>query len=64
MKLGLQVVRFDWPGSPVNTGAKLAEIADINNISSGRNAGTIIGATFLKNFVKHRSILKPPTIFF
>ena len=27
MKLGLQVVRFDWPGSPPNTGAKLAEIA-------------------------------------
>lgn len=27
MKLGLQVVRFDWPGSPENTGAKLAEIA-------------------------------------
>jgi len=27
MKLGLQVVRFDWPGSPQNTGAKLAEIA-------------------------------------
>lgn len=26
MKLGLQVVRFDWPGSPENTGAKLAEI--------------------------------------
>lgn len=27
MKIGLQVVRFDWPGSPDNTGAKLAEIA-------------------------------------
>jgi F420-dependent oxidoreductase-like protein len=26
MRLGLQVVRFDWPGSPENTGAKLAEI--------------------------------------
>jgi F420-dependent oxidoreductase-like protein len=24
--MGLQVVRFDWPGSPENTGAKLAEI--------------------------------------
>jgi F420-dependent oxidoreductase-like protein len=27
MKIGLQVVRFDWPGSPGNTGVKLAEIA-------------------------------------
>jgi F420-dependent oxidoreductase-like protein len=27
LKIGLQVVRFDWPGSPANTGAKLAEIA-------------------------------------
>ncbi len=27
MKLGLQIVRFNWPGSPENTGAKLAEIA-------------------------------------
>jgi F420-dependent oxidoreductase-like protein len=27
MKVGLQVVRFDWPGSPENTGPKLAEIA-------------------------------------
>ena len=26
MKIGLQVVRFDWPGSPANIGAKLAEI--------------------------------------
>lgn len=26
MKLGLQVVRFDWPGSPENIGPKLAEI--------------------------------------
>ena len=26
MKLGLQIVRFDWPGSPANIGAKLAEI--------------------------------------
>ena len=26
MRLGLQVVRFDWPGSPENTGPKLAEI--------------------------------------
>jgi len=29
-----------------------SEIADINNISSEKNAGTIIGAVFLKNFVK------------
>jgi len=29
-----------------------SDIADINNISSSRHAGTIIGATFLKNFVK------------
>lgn len=29
-----------------------SDIADINNVSSGRNAGTIMGATFLKNFVK------------
>ena len=27
MKLGLQVVRFDWPGSPENIGGKLGEIA-------------------------------------
>lgn len=27
MKLGLQIVRFDWPGSPENIGTKLAEIA-------------------------------------
>jgi F420-dependent oxidoreductase-like protein len=27
MKLGLQIVQFNWPGSPENTGAKLAEIA-------------------------------------
>jgi len=27
MKLGLQVVRFDWPGSPANIGPKLGEIA-------------------------------------
>src|SRR3990172_6282866 len=26
MRLGLQVVRFDWPGGPENTGPKLAEI--------------------------------------
>lgn len=26
MKLGLQIIRFDWPGSPANIGAKLAEI--------------------------------------
>ena len=26
MKIGLQVVRFDWPGSPANIGSKLAEI--------------------------------------
>lgn len=26
MKIGLQVVRFDWPGSPANTAARLAEI--------------------------------------
>jgi F420-dependent oxidoreductase-like protein len=27
MKIGLQLPRFDWPGSPQNLGAKLAEIA-------------------------------------
>lgn len=27
MRLGLQIVRFNWPGSPENTGVKLAEIA-------------------------------------
>lgn len=27
MKIGLQIPRFNWPGSPQNTGAKLAEIA-------------------------------------
>jgi F420-dependent oxidoreductase-like protein len=27
MKIGLQIVRFDWPGSPANIGSKLAEIA-------------------------------------
>jgi F420-dependent oxidoreductase-like protein len=27
MKLGLQINRFDWPGSPANTGPRLAEIA-------------------------------------
>jgi len=27
MKIGLQIVRFDWPGSPENTGSKLVEIA-------------------------------------
>ena len=27
MKIGLQVMRFNWPGSPANTGQKLAEIA-------------------------------------
>ena len=27
MKLGLQFVQFNWPGSPENTGPKLAEIA-------------------------------------
>jgi F420-dependent oxidoreductase-like protein len=27
MKLGLQIVRFNWPGSPANIGAKLADIA-------------------------------------
>jgi len=27
MKIGLQVPKFDWPGSPQNTGVKLAEIA-------------------------------------
>jgi F420-dependent oxidoreductase-like protein len=26
MKLGLQIIKFDWPGSPVNIGMKLAEI--------------------------------------
>jgi F420-dependent oxidoreductase-like protein len=27
MKIGLQIPRFNWPGSPQNTGAKLTEIA-------------------------------------
>jgi F420-dependent oxidoreductase-like protein len=27
MKIGLQIMRFDWPGSPANIGPKLAEIA-------------------------------------
>lgn len=27
MKLGLQIFRFDWPGSPTNIGSRLAEIA-------------------------------------
>ena len=27
MKIGLQVVQFDWPGSPANIGPRLAEIA-------------------------------------
>lgn len=27
MKIGLQVISFNWPGSPENTGPKLAEIA-------------------------------------
>ncbi|MEZ4640716.1 MAG: LLM class F420-dependent oxidoreductase [Caldilineaceae bacterium] len=27
MKIGLQIVRFDWPGAPENTGSTLAEIA-------------------------------------
>jgi F420-dependent oxidoreductase-like protein len=27
MKIGLQILKFDWPGSPENTGEKLAEIA-------------------------------------
>ena len=27
MKLGLQIARFDWPGSPQNLGPKLIEIA-------------------------------------
>ncbi len=27
MKIGLQIVAFNWPGSPANLGAKLAEIA-------------------------------------
>jgi F420-dependent oxidoreductase-like protein len=27
MKIGLQIPRFDWPGSPGNLGAKLADIA-------------------------------------
>ena len=26
MKIGLQIVRFDWPGSPANMGSKLMEI--------------------------------------
>lgn len=28
-----------------------SDLADISNVSSGRNAGTIMGASFLKNFV-------------
>lgn len=27
MRIGLQIVRFDWPGSPANIGSTLAEIA-------------------------------------
>ena len=27
MKIGLQVIGFDWPGSPENIGGKLGEIA-------------------------------------
>ena len=27
MKLGLQVVAFNWPGNPANTGRKLLDIA-------------------------------------
>jgi len=27
MKIGLQIPRFHWPGSPKNIGSKLAEIA-------------------------------------
>ena len=27
MKVGLQVIKFNWPGSPKNIGTKLAEIA-------------------------------------
>ncbi|TAL39094.1 MAG: leucyl aminopeptidase [Spirochaetes bacterium] len=30
-----------------------SDIADLSNVSSGRNAGTIIGGTFIKNFVKN-----------
>lgn len=26
MKIGLQIIQFDWPGSPANVGSKLAEI--------------------------------------
>ena len=29
MKLGLQIPRFNWPGSPDNTGSKLGEIARV-----------------------------------
>jgi F420-dependent oxidoreductase-like protein len=29
MRIGLQVIRFDWPGSPENVGAKLGEIATV-----------------------------------
>ncbi|MFC1975887.1 LLM class F420-dependent oxidoreductase [Chloroflexota bacterium] len=29
MRLGLQVIRFDWEGNPQNTGSKIAEIAQI-----------------------------------
>ncbi|MBN2040271.1 MAG: leucyl aminopeptidase [Spirochaetes bacterium] len=30
-----------------------SDIADIKNIGSGRNAGTIVGATFIKNFIRN-----------
>ena len=28
MKIGLQIIRFDWRGNPGNVGEKLAEIAE------------------------------------
>ena len=27
MKIGLQIIAFNWPGSPANIGPKFAEIA-------------------------------------
>ena len=33
-----------------------SDIADLKNISSGRNAGTIMGAIFLKNFIKDTTV--------
>jgi hypothetical protein len=33
MKIGLQIPRFNWPGSPHNIGAKLIEIAQNSSFS-------------------------------